>query len=66
MYLYFTATSQDDMNYMEVTNVKVHRHLETRVILCRVALLCAVNTEIYLASHTKIKRNFFSSSFPPV
>lgn len=52
MYLYFTATSQDDMNNMKVTNIKVHRHLETRAILCSVVLLCAVSTEIYSASHT--------------
>ena len=71
MYLYFTATSQYDMNYMEVTNVMVHRHLETRVILCFVALLCSVNTEIYLASHNKIQEEFLflypfqSDSRPP-
>jgi hypothetical protein len=71
MYLYFTATSQYDMNYMEVTNVMLHRHLETRVILCFVALLCSVNTEIYLASHNKNQEEFLflypfqSDSRPP-
>jgi len=40
MYLYFTATSQYDMNDMEVTNVKVHRTPGNKsyIVFCSIIL----------------------------
>jgi hypothetical protein len=59
MYLYFTASSQDDMNYMKVTNIKVHRHLATRVVVHSLALLCAVSTELFWLHIPKSAGIFF-------
>jgi hypothetical protein len=50
LYLYLTATSQDDMNHIKV--IKIHRNLEMEMKLHIITLIVAVNTEFSLVLPT--------------